>query len=211
MIQSMNNIAGQPLPSVIGGSVQQPRGVLISGDLTEDGGEEDWSLWVQFFGLRGTGGFGLLNLHGIAKPTYRAFELLHHLGQERLLVDGLHETAAAWITRGTNRRITVLLLNHALPRHAITTLNAHIHLATSAEPSRAWVERIDEDHANPKRQWQAIGSPEYLDRPALEQLHDASRLTRRTCSWARQGNQIHLDVELPPHSVAAITLGLTEP
>ena len=26
------------------------------------------------------GGFGLLNLHGIAKPTYRAFELLHKLG-----------------------------------------------------------------------------------------------------------------------------------
>ena len=26
------------------------------------------------------GGFGLLNLHGIPKPTYRAFELLHQLG-----------------------------------------------------------------------------------------------------------------------------------
>ena len=26
------------------------------------------------------GGFGLLTLHGIAKPTYRAFELLHKLG-----------------------------------------------------------------------------------------------------------------------------------
>ncbi|MGH8527754.1 MAG: GH39 family glycosyl hydrolase, partial [Gammaproteobacteria bacterium] len=38
------------------------------------------------------GGFGLLNLHGIAKPTYRAFQLLHELGTERLLVDGLHET-----------------------------------------------------------------------------------------------------------------------
>lgn len=28
------------------------------------------------------GGFGLLNLHGIPKPTYRAFQLLHHLGTE---------------------------------------------------------------------------------------------------------------------------------
>ena len=45
------------------------------------------------------GGFGLLNLHGIAKPTYRAFELLHKLGNERLLVDGLHETVNAWVTR----------------------------------------------------------------------------------------------------------------
>lgn len=26
------------------------------------------------------GGFGLLNLHGIPKPTYRAYELFHRLG-----------------------------------------------------------------------------------------------------------------------------------
>ena len=26
------------------------------------------------------GGFGLLNMHGIAKPAYRAFEMLHRLG-----------------------------------------------------------------------------------------------------------------------------------
>ena len=45
------------------------------------------------------GGFGLLNLHGIAKPTYRAFELLHQLGDELLLVDGLHETVDAWVVR----------------------------------------------------------------------------------------------------------------
>lgn len=32
------------------------------------------------------GGSGLLNLHGIPKPTYRAYELLHHLGSEMLLV-----------------------------------------------------------------------------------------------------------------------------
>ena len=45
------------------------------------------------------GGFGLLNLHGIAKPSYRAFELLHRLGTEQCLVDGLHETVDAWVVR----------------------------------------------------------------------------------------------------------------
>jgi len=38
------------------------------------------------------GGFGLMTLHGIPKPTYRAFELAHRLGDERLLVDGIHHT-----------------------------------------------------------------------------------------------------------------------
>ena len=82
------------------------------------------------------GGFGLLNLQGIAKPTYRAFELLHKLGSERLLVDGLHETVNAWVTRD-NASVTALLVNHALPRHAIAPTRVRVHLAHALEPSCA--------------------------------------------------------------------------
>ena len=66
------------------------------------------------------GGFGLLNLHGIAKPVYRAYELLHKLGTELLPVDGIHETVDAWVVRGESS-VTMLLTNHALPRHTIET------------------------------------------------------------------------------------------
>ena len=153
------------------------------------------------------GGFGLLTLHGIAKPTYRAFELLHALGGERLLVDGLHATVNAWVTR-ENGRIIVLLVNHALPRHAIMNQRVRIHLAHAPEPSGAWVERIDEHHANAKRRWQALGAPEYLASATLEQLHEASRVTRQACAWTWQDERIGLEVELPPHAVAALTVEL---
>ena len=154
------------------------------------------------------GGFGLLNLHGIAKPAYRAFELLHRLGNERLLVDGLHETVNVWVTLD-KMAIRILLTNHALPRHSIAGVRARVHVTHALEPSAAWVERIDEDHANPKRRWQALGRPEYLDRSALDQLHEASRLTREACPWSWSNDQIDLEVELPPHSVAALTVELT--
>jgi xylan 1,4-beta-xylosidase len=73
------------------------------------------------------GGFGLLNLQGIAKRTYRAFELLHKLGNERLLVDGLHETVNAWVTRD-HASVRALLVNHALPRHSIAPARVRVHL-----------------------------------------------------------------------------------
>jgi xylan 1,4-beta-xylosidase len=154
------------------------------------------------------GGFGLLTLHGIAKPTYRAFELLHRLGNERLLVDGLHETANAWVTRD-NTTLKVLLVNHALPRHSIAGVRVDVHLTHASEPSAAWIERIDENHANAKRQWQALGMPEYLDSSALEQLQEASQLTRQACRWRWSEEQIGLEIELPPHSVVALTVELT--
>jgi xylan 1,4-beta-xylosidase len=151
------------------------------------------------------GGFGLLNLHGIAKPTYRAFELLHRLGKERLLVDGLHETVNAWVTRD-GAGVTVLLVNHALPRYSIANERVQIQLAHATKPSSAWAERIDEHHANAKRRWHALGGPEYLDRQMVEQLHEASRLTRQACPWKWREDRIAFEIELPPHAVAAVTV-----
>src|SRR5688572_21666888 len=151
------------------------------------------------------GGFGLLNLHGIAKPTYRAFELLHKLGTVRLLVDGLHETVNAWIT-SDKTTVRVLLVNHALPRHLIAPARVRVHLMQAPEPSGVWVERIDENHANAKGRWQALGEPEYPDGRTVEQLHQASRLVRRSCPWKWHENRLTLSVELPPHAVAAITV-----
>jgi xylan 1,4-beta-xylosidase len=46
------------------------------------------------------GGFGLLNLHGIAKPTYRAFQLLHRSGTELLEFHGTHATVNALVGCG---------------------------------------------------------------------------------------------------------------
>ena len=51
------------------------------------------------------GGFGLLNLQGIAKPTDRAFEPLHKLGPERLLVDGCTVNARFAPSLRTSRRV----------------------------------------------------------------------------------------------------------
>ena len=72
------------------------------------------------------------------------------------------------------------------------------------EPSGAWVERIDEHHANAKRRWQAFGAPEYLAGAALEQLHEASRLTRQACSWNWLDDRIAFEIELPPYAVASL-------
>ncbi len=153
------------------------------------------------------GGFGLLTLHGVPKPTFRAFELLHRIGHERLLVDGMHHTVDAWVARN-EREIVVLLTNHALPRHPIEEVRARIALAGTREPRRAFVERIDENHANPRREWLALGKPEDLDGKALERLAKASEVSREPAPWKRNGDGIELALALPPHSVAAITLEL---
>ena len=151
------------------------------------------------------GGFGLLTLEGVPKPAYRAFELLHRLGTDELIVDGVHETVRVWAIR-RERSITMLVTNHALPRHPVHTELVHLVLSGMSAPKVAYVERIDDDHANAKRTWEEMGAPEYPSRLHIEQLHAASRLVKEPLAVTYRDRTIQLDVDLQPHAVAAITI-----
>ena len=149
------------------------------------------------------GGFGLLNIHGVPKPAYRAFQLLHRLGTEQLLVDGLHETVNIWAVRGQNR-LTVLISNHALPGHSIEDERISMQLLNASEPRACWIERIDQDHANADRTWRDIGAPEYLDSEQVADLMAASEMVRKSQSFSLAGSKISFEVALPPQGIAAI-------
>jgi xylan 1,4-beta-xylosidase len=151
------------------------------------------------------GGFGLLNLHGIPKPTYRAFELLHQLGTERLLVDGLHETVDCFVIRN-DPSLTILLTNHTTPGHSIETEHIEVRLDNASKPHAAYIKRIDDEHANPQLVWQEMGQPEYLTEKDVEQLQQASLLAKERQSLTYEDGTIFLKTELPPHAVAAITI-----
>ena len=151
------------------------------------------------------GGFGLLNLQGIPKPAYRAFELLHRLGTEQLTVGGMHDTVDAWAVQ-TNGGVTLLLTNNALPGHPIKKQQVRVRLTQAPQPRVAFLERIDEEHANPKKPWREMGQPEFLNAKEAEQLQAASRIVKEAQSWLYERRAIHLDIELPPYAVAAITV-----
>ncbi|HEY0378967.1 MAG TPA: SDR family NAD(P)-dependent oxidoreductase [Pyrinomonadaceae bacterium] len=151
------------------------------------------------------GGFGLMNLYGIPKPTYRAFELLHRLGNKLLLVDGSHETVNAWVVR-KERSFTVLLTNHALPRRPVKTEQVEVKLSNAPRACYAYVERIDEAHANARAMWREMGEPEYLSAREVELLEEASRMWKEPHSCEHVKDDLYLDITLPPHAVAAITV-----
>jgi xylan 1,4-beta-xylosidase len=155
------------------------------------------------------GGFGLLNLHGIPKPTYRAFELLHHIGWQQSLVDGLHETIDCSVIRN-NSTVTVLLTNHTTPGHSIETEHCKVRLNNFPEPTEGTIQRIDADHANPKRLWEQMGQPEYLTEKQVEQLEDASHVVKEKQRFEYEHGVLVLQTDLPPHAVAAITITVSQ-
>lgn len=153
------------------------------------------------------GGFGLLTLQGVAKPSYRAFELLHRLGDEELPVSGSHETVDLWVARKEDA-VTALLTNHALPRHPIETVAVQLDLSGTTMPRNVYVERIDEEHANAKRLWIEMGKPPAPIEREVQQLHVASTIAREALDWTYQDGVLHLELDMPAHAVAAVTVEL---
>ena len=151
------------------------------------------------------GGFGLLTLHGIPKPTYRTFQLLHDLGDRQSLVDGLHETVDCSVIQ-KDSSVTVLLTNHTTPGHTIGTEEIQIRLDNAREPNAARIQRVDEEHANAKRVWEEMGQPEYLNRKEVERLEEASQLVSEKQSMDFHDGSLFLKTTLPAHGVAAITV-----
>ena len=152
------------------------------------------------------GGFGLLTIDGIPKPAYRAFELLHRLGGEQLAVAGQHETVDVWVTRESGR-ITILVANSGLPRHPIAAEVITIRVA-GARVSSAAIERIDDDHANARAAWLAMGRPERLSPAQVDALERASALIASAVPYRIDGDAVELELAVPMQGTLLVTLDL---
>lgn len=151
------------------------------------------------------GGFGLLNIHNIAKPSYRAFEILHQLGDRRLVVDGIHETVDCWVVRD-RKSVIVLLTNHVFPRHNISKEKVNIFVQNIQRPRKIYLQRIDGQNANPKRLWIENERPEYLSPSQVLELQENSQLQPTPLKFDYESSILNFALELPVQSVAAVTI-----
>lgn len=156
------------------------------------------------------GGFGLMNLYGVPKPVYRAFEMLRALGDRRYVVEGTHPTLDVWATgrAGDRAQATVLIVNQAMPRQPIGAEVVGLGLAHGpARRVRSMsIERIDEDHANPARAWAAMGAPGYLRPADVAALNEASQVRREPVAFVAAGATTSAEITVAAQSVNLVRI-----
>ncbi|MEO7385750.1 MAG: hypothetical protein ABIX37_02310 [Gammaproteobacteria bacterium] len=148
------------------------------------------------------GEFGMMNLYGIPKPVYRAFQQLRALGDRHVQVQGEHHTVAVWIGAGTGMT-NALLINQALPRRPIDAEVVRVRLTHGRErmPKGVTARRIDEEHANPERAWREMGEPEYLKSDQVTSLLAVSHTVPEPMSCTGQSGALEIELTLAPQSV----------
>jgi xylan 1,4-beta-xylosidase len=129
------------------------------------------------------------------------------MGDQLLPVEGEHDTVTVWGAR-KEYAFTFLIVNQAMPEQSIHTEQLMLTLTNTTKPLSVFVERIDADHANPRKAWMEMGEPEYPSAYELDTLKAASVLVKEPLSWMYDQGTIRLELSMPPQSVAAVILEL---
>jgi xylan 1,4-beta-xylosidase len=116
------------------------------------------------------GGFGMINIHDIPKPTYHLFHFFSQLGDRVLSRDARH-----LFTRRDDGHIVGVLWNPNDSSRPTQTAPCRIVLPKTETRYTARTLLVDETHANPYRVWELIGRARNPSRSQVELLREASR------------------------------------
>ena len=144
------------------------------------------------------GGFGMLNIHGIPKPSYRAFQLMQCLDGERIEAAAIQDAPLVDFAASKNdSSITVLLSNFNVLNAPIEAEYITITFPGLKNAKSAYLMRIDDAHANPKKAWVEMGSPTYLNQKQIDELTKVSELVKEdvVLKETAEGTEIALTIE----------------
>jgi xylan 1,4-beta-xylosidase len=154
---------------------------------------------------------GLLNVYGIPKPSYRAFQLMHQTGKDLLSV---YPSFFASATVGvfavqSPTNVSVFIVNWNVKKLPIQpeTVEVVVNNLPNASTTSAKLFRIDEQHTFTQPLWIKMGSPRYLSPKQVQLLKDASQLSSQHIQLNQLSfSSVSFTVTVQPNSVANVVL-----
>ncbi len=173
-------------------------------DVFEEGGVER----TPFYG-----GFGVVAEDDIPKPAYNALAMLHHLGDTRLK----STSDSALVTRRQDGTLVVALWNYAppdgtgdnyTPPKAAGALKSFLITLPVAAPaalarSQATLWRLDSNHGNVIKGYDAMGRPAFPTRDQIVALRELAKLPAAETVNLVDGK---LPVDVPTHGLVVIEI-----
>lgn len=142
-------------------------------------------------------GRGLIAPDGIPKPSYVAFQLLHHLGDQRITT----ASKDAILTKSGQGKLVIALWN--LPGQSETPAVKEIRLNFRhiSRHSGAVVYRLDKSHEDTLGAYRAMGSPVYPTHAQVEKLWQVAAVHPAEKTNLRKNT---LTLSLPPDGLAIV-------
>jgi xylan 1,4-beta-xylosidase len=129
------------------------------------------------------GGYGLIAEDGIPKPAFNAFALLHRLGDQRLAVS----SNDALVTRRNDGSLVAAIWNLTDPSAQGKAKEMELHFEHMLV-ARVQVTRVDANHGDVHKTYEAMGSPRYPSSEQIEKLRTAAKLSPAEIHEVKNGS-----------------------
>jgi xylan 1,4-beta-xylosidase len=116
------------------------------------------------------GGFGLMAMGGIKKPSYTGFAVLHKLGQERIPVDASN----VLVTRGADGTLIIAAWNLVDPDRKGSAETFEFQINGVSRNAAVRVTRADAEHGNTLAAYTRLASPVYPTRAQVAQVNSVA-------------------------------------
>ncbi|BDG43638.1 GH39 family glycosyl hydrolase [Saccharococcus caldoxylosilyticus] len=145
------------------------------------------------------GGFGLVALNSIPKPTFYLFTFFNALGNERLYRD-----EEIIVTRREDGSIAMVAWNLVMEKGNDFTKDLEIEIPIPFEDVFVKRQTVDEDNGNPWAVWKQMGRPRFPNKKAVETLRQVAQPKVTTCRMRTENNILRLQVRLTKNEVTLI-------
>jgi len=144
------------------------------------------------------GGFGLMAMGGIRKPSYAAFALLHKLGEERIP----QATPGVLVTRRRNGSLVLAAWNLVDPGTKGSAHSIEFKITGVPPTSAVRVSRADAEHGNTLAAYKVMGSPRYPTQAQVRELNRVEETTTTPQNLRLSNGTIKL--ELPVNGIVLV-------
>lgn len=154
------------------------------------------------------GGFGILTQSGIPKPIFHALKMLADAGDKRyVLPDSMNGEISLAAFKGDGK-IQVLLTRQKMKNLNLPKEHAKISVELPQAPTAVHLERIDEEHCNPLKLWEDMGSPQTPTPTQVKSIFDSSAMVCEDLPYTYDDGKLTFEADLGVNDVYFVTISI---
>ncbi len=149
------------------------------------------------------GGFGLIAMGGIRKPSYVAFALLHKLGKQRLD----NSASDILVTRRDDGTLVIAAWNLVDPDQQGAGKLVHLRFQSIDQDAGVSIQYADSHHGNTLAAYQAMGNPRYPTEAQVALINRTAQIPPAEPAQLKDGS---LDLNVSPNGLVLVEVYLAK-
>lgn len=158
-----------------------------------------------FFPQPFTGGFGLMNIEGIKKPTFWAMKLLNKLPDNRYCIPVTDDEVEFTPFKDENGDLYIMAYAQNFAKYG-REFKASLTIENAPVFSKGEIERINDVSGNPIALWEKMGKPSVLTREQTAEIKEKSEMKKEEICFEENDGRVSLFFTIKDHETLLIKL-----